>query len=333
MTGRAGAAGLGPVTADQRDPELSPDMFAGPAKLRRLTSMLRALPIGVTENVLAGLAIVDGAARGRYRRAAAWAAAQGATGWAGHRLALAVLANHGRFVAEEALLGMDSTAALARDVVLHGADRLIAQPDGALLLGFHLGPPKTWLRLRALGYPVRFAGRLQASVGDPRWQAAIEAGTVIRLPDGDAPSRLAGLLQMRRLLRQGALVYVTADGPFGREAFRVDLPGHPLIVRHGWLALRRATGAPTLPVLTWRDRGRRIIEIHPPLPAPLADAAADAAACRAQLTPLLAGYVRTHPAQCRWVAMPRWSTTAGGRPESAIDQGAAGAPDEQVAGD
>lgn len=314
------------------DVDLSPDMFGGPAALRPLLPVLRALPVGLAENVLAGLAIADGMTRGRYRRAAAWASAQGATGWARQRLALAVLANHGRFVAEETLLGVESVATLARDVVVRGAERLTACPNGALLLGFHLGPPKTWLRLRALGYPVRFAGRLQASVGNPRWRAAIDAGAVIRLPDGDAASRLRGLFQMRRLLQQGALVYVTADGPFGREAFRVPLPGHPLIVRHGWLALRRATGAPTLPVLTWRDGGRRIIEIHPPLPAPVEDQVADAGACLAHLTPLVTHYVRTHPTQCRWIAMPRWES-ADSRTGSAVDPGATGAADQSVARD
>lgn len=284
------------------------ELFQGPRRLRRVIPWLRKLPPGASAGFLAVLAVADGVARGRFRRAAAWAAAQGATGLAPWRIALGLLANHGRFVAEEALVGVDSSDDLARDVVVLGGERLAATPSGALLLGFHLGPPKTWLHLRAAGLPVRFAGRLEAAADDPRWDAAIASGAVIRLPDGDPQARLLGLMRMRQLLHEGALVYVTADGPFGREAFTIDLPGGPLVVRHGWLALRCAAGVPTFPVLTYRDGGRRVIVIHPPLPAAEADPGRDADVCRGVLTPLIADYVRRFPTQCRWVAMPRWTS-------------------------
>ncbi|MGE3176707.1 MAG: hypothetical protein AB7O32_04520, partial [Vicinamibacterales bacterium] len=166
------------------DERLDADLFQGPPRLRPVISLLRRLPAPISAEALAAVAIVDGAARGRFTRARRWAAAQGATGFAGVRLALALLANHGRFVAEEALVGVESSADLAHGVVLQGEERLSGLTGGALLLGFHLGPPKTWLRLRALGYPVRFAGRLQSVAGDPRWDAAIASGAVIRLPEG-----------------------------------------------------------------------------------------------------------------------------------------------------
>jgi lauroyl/myristoyl acyltransferase len=284
-------------------------MFHGPARLRPLMRLLRRFPFPVTERVLAALAVADGCVRrGRFRRASAWAAAQGATGWDRRRIALALLANHGRFVAEEALLGVECADDLRRGVVIAGEEHLRAVSGGAMLLGFHLGPPKTWLVLRALGYPLRFAGRLETAARDARWQASVDAGDVIRLPDGDPHARLPGLHRIRNLLRDGALVYVTADGPFGREAFRIDLQGGPLAVRVGWLALRRATGVPTLPVLTHREGNQRVIVIHPPLPGPDGDAVRDAAACRAALTPLVDAYVRRFPTQCRWVAIPRWPT-------------------------
>ncbi|MGE3354934.1 MAG: hypothetical protein AB7O84_24615 [Planctomycetota bacterium] len=288
------------------DERLDADLFQGPPRLRPVISLLRRLPAPISAEALAAVAIVDGAARGRFTRARRWAAAQGATGFAGVRLALALLANHGRFVAEEALVGVESSADLAHGVVLQGEERLSGLTGGALLLGFHLGPPKTWLRLRALGYPVRFAGRLQSVAGDPRWDAAIASGAVIRLPEGDAGARLQGLMRMRQFLVGGSLIYVTADGPFGREAFSIDLPGGPLVVRQGWLALRRAAGVPTLPVLTWRTGATRVIAVQPPLPDVDPDPARDAERCRAALAPLVSGYVRQHPEQCRWVAMPRW---------------------------
>ncbi len=283
-------------------------MFRGPARLRLLIRMLRQFPFPVTQQILAGLAITDGLVRRRrYRRASNWAAERGATGFARRRIALALLANHGRFVAEEALLGVERIDDLRRDVVVRGEEHIRTLSGGAILLGFHLGPPKTWLALRALGYPVRFAGRLEAAAHDPRWLPSLESRDVIRLPDGNPQARLGGLYRIRNLLQSGALVYVTADGPFGREAFRIDLQGGPLVVRLGWFSLRRATGVPTFPVLTYREGNQRVIVIHPPLPRPDNDGVCDAAACRAALAPLIEAYVRQFPTQCRWVAMPRWS--------------------------
>jgi lauroyl/myristoyl acyltransferase len=287
---------------------LDTDMLsgAGRGRVRVLLSLLRPLPRPLAEPVLVTLAVLDGLCRrARLRRALTWAADRGARGSNRWRIALALLANHGRFVAREALVGVGDASDLTRDVLVVGREHLPAS-GGALLLGFHLGPPKTWLALRALGFPVRFAGRLEAAVRDPRWRACLESGDLVRLPEGDPRTRLAGLLRIRQLLQHGALVYVTADGPFGSEAFRIDLAGGPLVVRSGWLALRRSTGVPTLPVLTYCDGRRRVIVIHPPLPVPADDALADRAACRMALTPLVEAYVDRHPTQCRWLAMPRW---------------------------
>ncbi len=288
-------------------------MFPGPARLRLLIPVLRSLPSSVAEAVLAALAVGEGVVHARrFHRASAWAAAQGATGWARRRIAVALLANHGRFVAAEAMLGVKSPADLGRDVVVEGAEHLRAVAAGALLLGFHLGPPRTWLTLRALGYPVRFAGRLESARRDPQWRQALAAGDVIRLPDGDPRERLLGLYRIRNLLRDGGMVYLTADGPFGREAFRIDLPGGPLIVRAGWLALRQQTGAPTLPVFIHREGRQRVIVVHPPLPRPGSDPARDADVTREALTPLVEQYVRRFPTQCRYLALPRWSTEPAG---------------------
>lgn len=283
------------------------DMFGGPARLRQMTRGLRRLPRPAAQSVLAALAIGDGFIRyGRFRQASAWAAAQGATGWNRCRMALALLANHGRFVADEAMLGISGADDLSRDVVIEGTEHLEHLSAGAILLGFHLGPPKAWLALRVHGYPVRFAGRLESARPDARWQRLLETGDVIRLPDGDAHARLRGLHRIRNLLREGSLVYLTADGPFGRESFRINLPGGPLVLRLGWFALRRATGVRVLPVLVHRDKHRRVVVIHPPLPDPEDDPQRDAVACQAALTPLVERYVHRYPTQCRWLAMPRW---------------------------
>jgi len=288
-----------------------PDMFRGPRRLGPVMPILRSLPQPLAFQILAGLAIGDGVVRAsRLRRALAWATAQGAAGTARWRLALDLLANHGRFVAEEALLGVEDVHDLRRNVVLEGAEHLTGLGSGAILLGFHLGPPRSALVLRACGYPVRLTGRLETARGDTRWDEALRSEEAVRLPAGAPRDRAEGLYRVRNLLRGGALVYLAADGPFGREAFRLQVPGGCLIVRVGWLALRKVTRVPTLPILTYRDKGKRVIVIHPPLPDPDPDPGhdprRDALICQAALAPLVTDYVRHFPAQCRYVALPRW---------------------------
>jgi lauroyl/myristoyl acyltransferase len=286
-----------------------PDMWHGPARLQPILPMLSHLPRPLGERILAGLAVADGVMRTeRLRRARRWAAAR-SSGLSSWRMALALLANHGRFTADEAMLGVSSLDQLGDNVVIEGAEQL-ATSGAALLLGFHLGPPLSWLVLNRLGHHVRFAGRLEAAAGDRRWDALVANGDVIRLPQESPRERTQGLLRMRRLLGEGARIYVTGDGPFGREAFRIELPGGPLILRTGWWSLRRHTNVPTLPVLAHRDGPRRVITIYPPLPPCDNDAERDVAQCRAALEPIIDSYVRRFPEQCRYLALPPWDTAA-----------------------
>jgi hypothetical protein len=288
---------------EPRDAWITPDMFHTSSRLRHVEGWLRALPRPLSEAILATVAVSDAFLHPRrFRRARAWAAAQPGSRRAPWRLALALLANHGRFCGDEALVGRSSWTTLRRETVLEGAENLPVR-EGAILLGFHLGPPRTWLRLRALGYPVRMAGDLVTSVRDTRWAPVIEARDVVRLA-GKPRERLAGLHQIRGLVRQGALVYLTADGPAGREGFRIDLPGEPLVLRQGWLALRRLAHVPTVPVLAHRRGNRYVITVHPALPPSRSDPDADIGLCRAVLAPLVEAYVRQFPEQCRYLAFP-----------------------------
>ena len=119
-------------------------------------------------------------------------------------------------------------------------------------------------------------------------------------------SRVQGLFTLRRLLARGGFVFLTADGPFGGELFRLDLPGLAPVVRTGWFTLRRQLGLRILPLFAHEEGAQRIVTIHPPLPAPTGDEAADKAACRAVLTAMLGDYVRHYPSQCRYLAFPPW---------------------------
>jgi hypothetical protein len=296
------------VTAGEREPfqRLSADMFLAPRRLRPVAPVLRRLPLRATEGLLAALSVGDGLfRRSRFRDALQWAAFRRAGPWGRRSLALALLANHGRFVASELLLDDERARKLRARTRLIGKDHLPPGPEGALLLGFHLGPPRTWLLLRAFGYPVRFAGSLQGASGNSRWTAAVDAGEVIPLLGGPPERRMNALHLARGLLRDGGWICMTADGPLGREAFRIELAGAPLIVRTGWLALRRVARVPTLPVLSYESGGERVLHVHPPLPQVDDDLAADTEACRRALTPILEDYVQRFPAQCRWLAIPR----------------------------
>jgi lauroyl/myristoyl acyltransferase len=293
-----------------------PGMFGGPGRLAPWLPMLRRLPAPVARQLLVALAVGDGVARsGRLHRALSWSEDQHAgSKWS---LALRLLANHGRFVADEAMIGIPDVDTLQRDVIVHGAEHFEGPTSGGLLLGFHLGPPRTAYVLRALGYPVRLTGRLEGAREDERWDEALKTGEAVRLPTGAPRGRAEGLHRIRTLLRQGGLVYLAGDGPFGREAFRIDLPGGPLVVRLGWLAMRRLARVPTFPVFTYREGGRRVIVIHPSLPQPDADSDRDTAQCQAALTPLVESYVRRYPDQCRYLAFPAWEP----------DDPSSGAPD------
>lgn len=282
-------------------------MFNGPARLRPLSPVLRRLSPTVAARIVSALAIADAMVRrDRMRQVFAWSGAQRNGRLAGWRLAFEVLSNHGRFVADEAMLGMRTVEEFGRDAEIIGRERLDRLEGGALLLGFHLGPPRTPIVLRSLGYPVKFAARMEAAVGDARWQPAFDTMEAVRLPGGAPRERAEGLHRVRALLRDGALVYLAADGPFGREAFRIDLPGRALSIRPGWMSLRRIARVPVLPVLTYLERGRRIVCIHAPLPQAASDLGEDIAACRAALTPLVSDYVRRFPGQCRYLALQAW---------------------------
>ena len=195
-------------------------------------------------------------------------------------------------------LWREDAEGLRRDASIEGRGHLEALRGGAILLGLHVGPPVVGRTLEAFGYPVRTAGRLHAD-GAPTWPSAE--------PGHDTPARAVtpraraeGLQQARLLIQGGTWLYMPADGR-GREAFRILVPGREAIVRAGWLALRRATGAPVLPVLCRREGARRIITIHPPLPAVSPDRAEDDARCRDVLSAILNDYAQHFPEQCRYV--------------------------------
>jgi lauroyl/myristoyl acyltransferase len=232
------------------------------------------------------------------RKALAWAGHYPLAGKSRWRLALSCCAHHGRFVARQALLGIRTPEDLRRHVILKGEAHLTAASTGAILLGFHIGPPGVAVALRAVGHPVTWMGGLRAfrTRWNAAWQPFRQASDTLTL-SRSAPSPGGVLYRARRLLLDGGTLYVAAEG-WGREAFRVALPGGVARIRSGWFVLRRQCAVPVLPVLTHLEGLTQVITICPPLPPPDPDQARDLEVCRLSLAALLEDYVRRFPEQC-----------------------------------
>jgi lauroyl/myristoyl acyltransferase len=277
------------------------------------------LPPRIGQAMLGAIGVVHGVIGRRHlARAQRWAAHQsGRRTWP---LILAVLANHARSLPFEEPYVRGSLDRVRRRFVLEGLGHLEAaqREGGTIVLGFHLGPSVDGLALRIFGHRITMVTLGQSPVGWPLRQAVWARFTgpgedpFLLLPD-DGPGRLAGLYRLHGLLQRGQTIYITADGP-GSEAFRIDLPGRDMVIRAGWFALRRRTGATTLPVLVRRDGPRIVVTIHPPLPPPDPDPVVDRNACRAVLAQLLADYLGRYPEQCYRLAIFADEEDAGARP-------------------
>ncbi len=285
---------------------------------------LDVLPWPWGEDIAARLFMVAGILRqSRWRRALAWASCQpGRRSWS---LALALCASRGRWIARSALLGLRRPEDLRRHVIVLGVEHL-AGPGGVILLGFHLGPPNADVALRVFGHPLAWLGGSRASRGWSRreWRPFLDPSEHLSAEGGEA--FWAGLLfRARRILLEGGRLFIMADSSGGREAFRIPLPGGPMIINRGWLSLQRQTGARIVPVLTHLDGRTQIITIHPALPTSEADAIGDIRAWQGVLDRLVNEYVRRFPEQC-----PN-SAFAGPPPETAVEASAT-TPHDRVKG-
>jgi hypothetical protein len=187
---------------------------------------------------------------------------------------------------------------LRPSLVLRGEEHLRSASGGVILLGFYLGMPNTDVALRLMGHRVRWLGgrRILGLWTRPAWQPYLDQSEDLVIVE--SPGARGGVLRRAcRALLDGETLYLTADGGGGREAFRVPLPGAPMVVRAGWVTLREHAGATVLPVLAHREGSSHVVTIHPPLPA-------DLVASAAALGRLLEDYARHFPEQCYTLAFP-----------------------------
>jgi len=273
---------------------------------RWLSRGLHQLPWPVGEDLLALVGVAQGIVRPRrLQQALQWASAQPAATRGRWRLTLELLAYHGRFFAQETLVGVRRPETLRHRVTLVGETHLAqaSERGGVLILGFHVGPPGSARALRLMGYPVARPEEVAVSDGTRSGAGAGADGRAPRttlLLDEESPGdRALVLTRARRYLAAGGLLYITADGPAGSEAFRLAVPSGPIVVRSGWLALRRHTGVATLPLLAHQQGRQRIVTMYPALPPPARDPGEDRRICRDILTSLLGEYLERFPEQCR----------------------------------
>jgi lauroyl/myristoyl acyltransferase len=270
---------------------------------------LDPLPWPWGEDILAGASAMKAVAGvSRLREALAWASLQRCGARARWRIALSLCGHRGRLLARTALVGLRRPDDLRRHLVVHGEEHLHARWGGTILLAFHLGPPMSDVALKLVGHRLTMitAGTRDCWFPDA-WRPFLGPNLFLPIPGPHrGVSRAHGVVlhRARQLLLDGGMVHIYADGPWGKEAFKIQLPGARLSVRSGWFSLRRLTHAVVLPVLTHLEGRTQVVTVHPPLPAPAPSDSSDLSACREALGHVLAAYVHRFPGQCHSLAFP-----------------------------
>ena len=194
-----------------------PALYSRP--LWALMIALDRLPWPWGEDILARLFAAVALVRGSRRRPAlAWASQQ--PGGRGLRLALAVCAFRGRWVARAALLGVRSPDALISRAVIRGEEHLTTAPEATILLGFHLGPPNVDVTLRILGQKLAWLGTSRNSWvwSSEAWRPLSDPRQNLTPPD-DEWFWPGYLYRARRILLDGGALFIMADSWAGRPAF------------------------------------------------------------------------------------------------------------------
>ncbi|MCX7599310.1 MAG: hypothetical protein N2512_10685 [Armatimonadetes bacterium] len=113
----------------------------------------------------------------------------------------------------------------------------------------------------------------------------------------------AGIRTLARLLKQNFVFGHVADSPAPADkGQRVQLLGHECHLWPTAIVLSLLTGAPVLPVFSWRQPdGRHILHIHGPITIERSGAARDEIEINfAKLIPYLEDAIRSHPEQWAW---------------------------------
>jgi KDO2-lipid IV(A) lauroyltransferase len=217
------------------------------------------------------------------------------------RTTRACFENLGRTLAEFALAGSRIEELLAR-VELEGQEQLqaaLAQGRGVFILSAHCG---NWELLGArVAREVRLTS-LARAMANPLVDAAVSAqrsAAGVRTVDARDAVR-----EVFRTLRRGEAVGMLLDqNALRSERVFVNFLGRPAATNFGLAMLALKSGAPVLPVFSYRrEDGRHSARIGPPIPpAEAGDRAARVGVTTARYTAAIEEFVRRHPEQWFWV--------------------------------
>ncbi len=216
--------------------------------LWRLAARVDVRPLHTAQRVADAYGL-DDAARERWCRRAWWGAKMGEVLW--------------RRVERRP----HEVNALVRGVELAQVDRALGEGRGVMLAAAHHGPLQVGITfIRARYREALFLLR------EPR---RLRGANVLDV--GDGANRAAALVEARRHLRRGGLVYVAPDGVSGiASGAMVSLPlrGGVVAMARGTATLARLAGVATIPMTAaWRD-GHIVVTSGAEMPAPR-DAAAE----------------------------------------------------------
>lgn len=179
----------------------------------------------------------------------------------------------------------------------------LADRRGVLVLAAHLGNWELLVRGggTAFGRPVSVVTkRLSAGPAEAAWRALRRGGVGLLAAAGSARAVLAALA------RNEIVVYVLDQSAPSPRAVFVPFFGHSAATSPDLARLARISGAPVLPVFTWREGDRHRVEVRRPVPLPeTADRRAGEREATARFTAEIEDAIRRAPAQWLWIHR-RW---------------------------
>ncbi len=203
-------------------------------------------------------------------------------------------------------LAVTPPEAVLRDLDVRGRthlDAALAAGRGALVLTAHLGNWEVLVRVGDLaGRPLTvITKRFRAPWAERAWRGLRVGGARLLAADG------AGRAVVRALEAGELVGYVLDQHVPPARAVWVPFFGTPAATSPDLVRLARLTGAPVLPIFTWRSAaGRHVVDIGPPVDLPrTGDAGADLLAGTRRCASIVEAAVRAHPAQWLWIHR-RW---------------------------
>jgi len=190
-----------------------------------------------------------------------------------------------------------------------------AKGKGVLLLSGHFGNFEVATAAGIASFPEAL-GRFHfvRRPFKPRWLDDIVTRRSRRLGFGSLPKQ-GSLDQFIKLLEAGDLVLFPFDQyAAGRDGIQVDFFGHPAGTFRSLAIIARATGAPVIPVATWREpNGRHVLRFEEPLtPIDCEDYDEEIRRSTRAYNAMLERLILRHPEQWWWMHR-RWKGGAAKR--------------------